>query len=141
MLLAWAVSCDSYELHEDGTANIYMAGFDTFRVEELPAELDLSVLLRLLMPEDQGGELEVYMLGPDTTPLGDLKFTVTPNPPPGHRPGYTVSQIEALNLLFRAEAAGVYSVELYVDHNPSKPLSDEHRRTLFFNVREGLPDA
>jgi hypothetical protein len=127
-------------LHDDGTANIYRAGVDTFRVDALPAELDISIVLRLLMPEDRGGSVEVYMLGPDTRPLGNLDFAIMPSPGSGHRPGYMVSQIEALHLLFLAETEGVYSVELYVDHDPRHPLSDEHRRTLFFNVRAGLPD-
>jgi hypothetical protein len=140
VLLAWAVSCDSYELRDDGTANIYAAGFDTFRVESLPAELDLSVLLRFLLIEDEASELEVYVLGPDTTPLGNLAFAIKADPGPEHRPGYLVSQIEALNLTFLAEREGVHSVELYADHDPDRPTAEEHRRSIFFNVRRGLPE-
>ena len=141
MLLVWAVSCDSHEERDDGTANIYGAGFDTFRVDALPAELDLEVLLRLMLPENEPGLLEVYVLGPGTQPLGDLQFTVDPDPGPMHRPGFMVSQTEVLSLVFIAETEGVYSVELYVDHDPKRPHSPEHRHTLFFYVREGLPEA
>ena len=141
MLLAWAVSCESYELHDDGTANICAAGFDTFRVESLPAELPLTILVRILLSEDEESELEVHVLGPSTVPLGSLAYPVVAEPGPNHRPGYIVSQIEALELAIPAETSGVYSVELFADHDPHDPASPEHRCSLFFNVREGLPDA
>jgi hypothetical protein len=139
VLLSWAVSCASYELLDDGTANIYNAGFDTYRVESLPVPLELTILTRLLMLEDEEAEIEVHVLGPDTAPLGSLTHPITADPGPNHRPGYSVSQIEVLELAFLARTTGVYSVELYVDHNPDQPQAYEHRRSLFFNVREGLP--
>lgn len=138
MLLAWAVSCDSYELHEDGTADIFGAGFDTFRVESLPAELELTILARLLLMEDEQGEIELQVLGPDMSVLGTLVSEVDADPGPNHRPGYIVSQTEALSVAFLAETEGVYSVELYVDGG-RKSLSPERRTSFFFNVREGLP--
>jgi hypothetical protein len=141
LLLVWAVSCDSYETRLDGTVDIYGAGFDTFRVDELPAELDLEVVLRLMLSEDEKGLLEAYVLGPDTAPLGDLQFTVEAEPGPSHRQGFMVSQTEVLHLTFLAETEGVYSVELYVDHDPKHPRSPEHRHTFLFYVREGLPEG
>ena len=140
MLLAWAVSCDSYELHDDGTADIFAAGFDTFRVDALPAELDLAVLLRSCCSRTKKANWRSTVLGPDTTPLGNLAFTITADPGPDHRPGYTVSQIEALKLVFLAETEGIYSVELYVGHSAGNATSEERRRSIFFNVREGLPE-
>lgn len=133
------MSCASYELLDDGTANIYNAGFDTFRVESLPVPLELTILTRLLLLEDEESEIEVHVLGPDTAALGSLTHPIAAEPGPNHRPGYSVSQIEVLELAFLARTTGVYSVELYVDHDPHRPRSDEHRRSLFFNVREGLP--
>jgi hypothetical protein len=141
VLLVWAVSCDAYEPREDGTVDIYGAGFDTYRVDELPAELDLDVLLRLLLSEDEEGRLEAYILGPDTVSLGDLQFPVEPDPGPMHRQGFMVSQTEVLRLRFLAETEGVYSLELYVDHDPNRPRSSEHRHTFFFHVREGPPEG
>lgn len=125
---------------DDGTANIFAAGFDTFRVETLPVPLDLTLLLRLVLMEDEESELELHILGPDTAPLGSLAHPVAADPGPLHRPGYAVSQIEVLEVSFLAVTTGVYSVELYVDHDATRPRSDEHRRSLYFNVREGLPD-
>lgn len=80
MLLAWAVSCASYELLDDGTANIFAAGFDTFRVETLPVPLDLTLLVRLLLMEDEESELELHVLGPNTAPLGSLAHPVQADP-------------------------------------------------------------
>jgi hypothetical protein len=137
VLLAWAVSCDSYELHEDGTADIFGAGFDTFRVESLPAELELTILARLMLMEDEQGEIELQVLGPNMSVLGSLVSEVDADPGPNHRPGYIVSQTEALDVAFLAETEGVYSVELYVDGDRTR-LSPERRTSFFFNVREGL---
>jgi len=106
VLLAWAVSCDSYELREDGTADIFAAGFDTFRVESLPVQLELNILVRLLLAEDERGEIELHVLGPDTTPLGTLTHEIEAEPGPRHRPGYLVSQTEALEPRFCREVGG-----------------------------------
>jgi hypothetical protein len=141
VLLAWAVSCDSYELHEDGTADIFGAGFDTFRVDGLPAGLELIILVRLLMMEDETSDLELHILGPETTSLFSDTFEIEAEPGPNHRLGYTVSQTEALEIEFVAEREGPYSAEIYVDGHRGDPMSEERRRTIFFNVREGLPET
>jgi hypothetical protein len=135
VLLAWAVSCASYELRGDGTADIYGAGFDTFYVEEVPAVLELTVLVRLLLHEDEESGSELQMLGADTTPLGTLTFDIDPDPGPNHRPGYLVSQIEVLRASFRADSVGVYSVELFTSDERGDRVSEERRRSIFFNVR------
>jgi hypothetical protein len=138
VLLAWAVPCDSYELHDDGTVDIFGAGFDTFRVDELPADLELTIVVRVLLMEDEHSEIELQMVGPDTTSLGTLIHPIDADPGPNHRPGYTVNQTEVLEVGFHADGEGVYSVEIYTGgaHRPS----DERRRSLFFNVREGVPE-
>lgn len=83
MLLAWAVSCDSYELHDDGTAHIYSAGIDTFRVESLPDILSVSVLVKVLMQEGEQDRLEFHLLGPETKPLVDpVMFGLVGTPTP-----------------------------------------------------------
>lgn len=137
MLLAWAVSCESYELREDGTADIFGAGFDTFRVESLPVELEVSILVRLFLTEDERGQIELHVLGPDTKPLGMLSHEVVAAPGRNHRSGFLVSQTEALETRFPAETVGVYSVEIYTDR---AAVSEDRRRSIFFNVREGLPE-
>jgi Family of unknown function (DUF6941) len=140
VLIAWAVSCDSYDLRDDGTANIYAAGFDTFRVESLPAELELTILVRLLLEEDEEGELEVDILGPNTAVLGMLSHAMNAEPGPNHQPGYIVSQIEVLELRFISESEGTYSVELFTERAHLDPTNELRRRSIFFNVRLGLPD-
>ena len=140
MLLVWAVSCDSYELHEDGTADIFGAGFDTFRVESLPIELEIQILLRLILLEDERDEIDVLVLGPGLALLHEGTFEIEATPGTNHRPGYDVNQIEPLRLAFIAETEGVHSVEIYAGGKRDETLSDERRRTLFFNVREGLPE-
>ena len=99
MLLSWAVSCDSYELHDDGTANIYQAGIDTFTVESLPLDLPVSVALKVLLQEGEEAELEFHVLGPETTPLAEpITFPLVGTPGPHHRPGYVVSAVGGAGL-------------------------------------------
>lgn len=141
MLLAWAVSCDSYELRDDGTADIFGAGTDTFYVDQLPTEIDLTILVRLLLLEDEQSELELHILGPQTNPLRSFTWPVESDPGPNHRPGYIVSQIEALEIVgIPVETEGPYSVEIYADARPDR-LTDEHRRSIHFYVREGMPTS
>jgi hypothetical protein len=135
------VSCDSYELHEDETADIYRAGFDTYYVESLPAGCELTILVRLWLEEGETGELELQLLGPGTTPLGSKTFRVEADPGTNHRPGYLVSQIEALNVGFLAETEGIYSAEIETAAEKRRdPTSPKRRRSIFLNVREGLPE-
>jgi hypothetical protein len=139
VLLAWAVSCESYELREDGTADIFAAGFDTLYVDGLPAKLGVTILVRLLLQEGEKGEIEVQVLGPDTVSLGTLIHEIEAEPSPNHRPGYLVSQTEGLEIVFPAETEGVYSIELYTD-KPHDAVSEERRRSIFLNIRDGLPE-
>lgn len=140
MLLAWVVPCESYELREDGTADIFAAGFDTFYADGLPARLEFTLVVRLLLMENEQNEIEVHLLGPDTTLLGTLTHKVEAKPGPNHRPGYLVNQSEALEVSFVAEQEGVYSVELYTDTGDREAVSEERRRSIFFSVRDGLPE-
>lgn len=143
MLLVWAVSCEAYELHEDGTADIFGAGFDTFYVESLPARLELTILARVLMAEDERANLDLHILGPNPTALGiaSVTYELDPDPGPNHRPGYLVAQTEVLKVeRFRAEMEGPYVAEIYVDPPRGDPTSAERRRSLFFSVRLGSPE-
>ena len=139
MLLVWAVPCERYTLHEDGTADLFSAGFDTFRVERLPAELDLTIVARLLLMEDEETALLVHVLGPSTTPLGELQHSIEARPGPTHREGHMVGQTEVLDIRrIPAATEGVYSVELYVE-GAREAISVERHISLYFNVRAGLP--
>ena len=146
MLLAWALSCDSYELHDDATADIYLAGFDTFFIEELPAEVDFLILARLLLMEDETDEIQLEILGPPTPEggpvgLGSFTYEIKPRPGINHRPGSMVGQIEAFVIPeVPVGAEGIYSVELYVGSEHREP-TEERRRSIFFNVYEGLPEG
>jgi hypothetical protein len=135
VLLAWAVSCDSYELRENTTADIFGAGIDTFYVDDLPSDLDVTILVRLLLTEGERTALQLQMLAPDTVPLGTLTFDVDAEPGPNHREGFIVSQIEVLRAGFRAETEGVYSAEIFAMDGRGDPTSEERRRSIFFNVR------
>jgi hypothetical protein len=140
VLLDWVVLCDSYESHEDGTGDILGAGFDTFRVESLPADIDLTLALRFLLLEDEQASISIYVLGPGTETMEVLKYEIEADPQPGHRAGYQVSQIEVLEIGFFAESEGVYSVEIYVDGERGDPTSYNRCRSIFFSVVLGLPD-
>jgi hypothetical protein len=139
VLLAWAVSCESYELHEDGTVDIFGAGFDTFYVDGLPAKLELMVLVRLLLQEDEKTEIELQVLGPEPlSSLASIVYPIEAEPGQNHRPGYLVAQTEGLEVSFLAETEGPYSLEIYADKGPN--VTEERRRSIFFNVRDGLPE-
>jgi hypothetical protein len=116
------------------------AGIDTLYVDRLPAQIEVTLLARLWLLEDETGHIELQVFGPDTTPLGTLPFEIHPEPGPNHRPGYLVTQTEALELGFLAETDGTYSVEVYADRGRGDAVSEERRRSLFFNVRVAESD-
>jgi hypothetical protein len=128
-------------LREDGTADIFGAGFDTFRVEYLPADVDLLIVARFLLMEDEETSIDLHVLGPGTEPLYASSYDIEAMPGPNHRPGYTVSQIEVVEVIaVPAETEGIYSVEAYPDSVRGDPTSDQRRHSIFFSVREGLPE-
>jgi hypothetical protein len=135
VLLAWAVSCDSYELHDDGTADIFLAGFDTVRVASLPLTLEISVLIKALMQEREQAELEFHLLGPDTKPIRDpVPFSLVATPTLNHRPGYTVSVVEAIDFAIPISSTGIHSIEIWTENAYRDPLSEERRRSIHVNV-------
>ena len=111
MLLAWVLSCDSHEQRDDGTTDIYGEGIDTVYVDRFPATVEITLLARVWLMEDETSEIELQVFGPDTTPLGTLRHGVEPDPEPNHRPGYLVTQTEELEVGFPAEAEGTYSID------------------------------
>ena len=140
MEIAWAVSCDSLEWRDDGTVDLSGAGFDTIYVDELPADLEVIVVVRLFLEEGEHGNIEVEARAPDTTVLGSATFTMVADPGPTHQPGYRVSQIEAITIAdIPADSPGIYSIELYLE-GEREALPLHRRRSIQFNVVEGLPE-
>jgi hypothetical protein len=137
--LVWAVPCDSYELHDDGTAHIFSAGFDAFQVEALPADLELKVILGLLLEEGEEAELEVHVIGPHMTGVRSLMHPITAEPGPLHRPGNFVSQVEAIEIEYSAEAPGEYVLLIYDKPVTDDLVSSQSNFSFFFSVVEGLP--
>jgi hypothetical protein len=136
----WAVSCDSYELRDDGTADVYEAGFDTYYVESVPAECELRILVRLILEEGETGEIELELLAPLTVPLGSKTYPIEADPGTNHRAGYLVNQIEALEVGFPAETEGIYVAEIRTNPGRGDSASEKWRRSVFLYVREGTPD-
>jgi hypothetical protein len=140
VLLAWAVSCDSYELHDDGTADIRQAGIDTFHVGWVPLQLPVSVMVKVLLMEAEEAELEFHALGPNTEPLAEtIRFPFVGTPGPTHRSGYVVSVVEALDFVLPVSEYGTHSIEISTDRAHADPTNPEHRRSIFLNVfRAGI---
>ena len=138
MLLAWAVSCNSYQLHDDGTANISQAGIDTFTVDSLPLDLPVPVLVKVLLQEDEEAELEFHLIGPELTPLAvPIMFPLVGTSGPNHRPGYAVSVVEALDFVLPVTSPGTHSVEIWTERAYKDPTNPERRRSIFLNVFRG----
>ena len=131
MRLVWAVPCDSCDLHEDGTASIYGAGFDAFAVESFPAVVPFTVVLGLLLEEDEKTEIEMTVIGPVMSGVQSLSHPVSADPRPSHVPGNFVSQIELIDAECQADRPGGYSIEVY----GSDPAGTGY--SFFFSVFEG----
>jgi hypothetical protein len=135
--IQWAVSCESFDARDDGTADIATAGFDSFYVEAFPAPIEFPIVMRLFMEEGERGELDVHLLGTNPTERKSLRYPIEAEPGPYHRPGYLISQIESLDVKFPADAEGIYSVEIYTG---GEAVTDDYRRSFFIYVRPGPPE-
>jgi hypothetical protein len=124
-------------------ADISGAGFDTFQVESLPAELDLAVVVHLLMYEKEEADLLVSLVGPGGENRLQVSHRFTGTPGRLHRAGSVVRLTEALQFPpYPVVEEGPYAIELEAGSHSTDPLVlDQQRRTLFFNVREGLPEG
>lgn len=140
MQIDWAVSCDSYELRDDATADIYEAGHDTYYVGSVPAECDLTILVRLILEEGETGEIELELVAPLTVPLGSKTYPIQAVPGTNHRAGYLVTQIEALEVRFPVETEGIYVAEIRTQPRRGDPASPKWHRSVFLYVREGTVD-
>jgi hypothetical protein len=127
----WAVSCRSYDLHDDGTAEIEGAGVDTFWVETLPAELQLNVLLKLGLLEGEESELKIDLRGSGMTLLGTLDRSIRAQPQSGHQAGHEVVSLRPTLFRILAESEGIHSVEIYTDNR--------FQDAMYFGVRLGSP--
>jgi hypothetical protein len=140
VLLVWAVLCDSFELRDDGKADIFGAGLDTFQVESLPAELDLRIVFHLLLYEDEDAELDLTLIGPTMSNVQPVTYRLAAQPGPLHRPGSAVSQTEGIEVPYEVRTEGPHSIELYAAPHGSDS-APQQSRNLFFQVVEGLPEG
>jgi hypothetical protein len=131
--LVWAVSCRSYELREDRTADIEGAGVNQVWVDAVPAEVSLPLLLRLgFLENEPEAELRIELLGPEMSSFGELTTPISASPGLNHRPGDEVPIIYPVELLFDADREGNHSAEIYCDLR--------HETSVFFVVRAGAPE-
>ena len=131
MRLLWVVSCRGYELRDDDTVDIEGAGVNTFWVDSLPADLEVHVVMRLALLENEEGIVEAHFLGPRMTNRQSADVPIEAAPLLGHLDGFEVHMTQPLTFRFEAEEEGTHSVELY--------LPDGRRESLFWVVRIGYP--
>jgi hypothetical protein len=132
--LIWAVTCRSYELHEDETVDVEGDGVDEIWVPALGTEVELPVLLRFGLQEGEEALLRIELLAPEPLHmLRELETTIFGKPRPGHREGYEVPLVVPIALRFEPESEGIYSAEVFTDRR--------RETSLFFSVRVGeAPD-
>jgi hypothetical protein len=136
--LDWAVACRYAEVRS-GSATIVGAGFDTFWTEAFPYAIQFFIALRVAAPAEEFGpetdhELRIDLLGPDMAQLDTLKVGFQGGGPgPLHEPGWELTSMIPALVRFTVQAAGTYSLELYLD--------DEHKKTIPVLVREGGPPS
>ncbi len=133
MRLIWAVSCRSYDPQPDGTVDIEGAAIDELWTAELPAVVEVTVLVRVGMVENEEADLQVELLAHDGSLVDALDLTMHGVPGPFDRPGYEVKKIQPVYCRFDAESEGIYSTEIFMD--------GKREHSLFFSVREGLPPS
>jgi hypothetical protein len=137
VFIAWAVSCESYEINADLTAEISQAGLDTFYVDALPAKVDITLLVRVSLMEEEQGEIDLLVMAaePPTAQIAYVTVPIDPEFGPNYRPGYLATHVEVLELTaLPVETEGIYSVEIY-DAKAQAATAPDKRATHFFSVR------
>jgi hypothetical protein len=129
----WAVPCRYAEASTDGTATIVGAGIDSFWPGEVPSDIGLFLMIRIVGPQDEFEEehrLEVRLVTPesDEQQILEARFQA----PPGTRnplavPGMETGMLVPAGIAFRAEDYGFHTLELYLD--------DQRVRSIPVNVR------
>jgi hypothetical protein len=123
MRIDWAIPCRYCEVR-DGELTMVGGGAGDFTVAGLPSEIGVWIALKIAAPEDMLGPENPHrfgsrVLGPDMqeapgTQL-DLEFEMAPAPTPGWEGEEIVSSYH----VFRAEAEGIYTIDMSVDDRHS----------------------
>lgn len=130
MRVVWVVSCRSYELREDRTADIEGAGVNRVWVDRVPSEIAVPLLLRLgFLENEPAAQLRIELLGPEMSSFDELGTMVHAEPGPDHRPGDEVPIIYPVEIRFVADRTGSYSVEVFSE--------SRHEDSVFFVVATG----
>lgn len=131
--LDWAVPARYAEASVDGTATIIGGGIDSFWPPDVPADVGLFVMLRIVGPPDEFGEehrLEIRVVDPKREEQQILEAGF--QSPPGAENPLAIPGMEGATLIpagvaFRAEDYGFYTLEIYLD--------GQRQRSIPLNVR------
>lgn len=135
MNIDWIIPCRYAEVH-DNLATIIGAGIDTWWLPELPAPVQVGVVVRLLASADELGPdvdhtVRNIMRGPDGATLSDLEETFKADAEQA-REEWLNGLVVVTIVMFEATEEGTYTFEHIVDgSSKSVPL----------HVVHGLPGA
>jgi len=109
--LDWAVPC-RYAEAVDGTATIIGGGIDSFWPPEVPTDLGVFLMIRIVGPQDEFEEehqLEIRLVAPDSAEQQILQANF--QAPPGARnplavPGMESAMLVPAGVAFRARSTG-----------------------------------
>lgn len=127
MNIAWVIPCRYAEVH-DNLATIIGAGIDTFWPGELPGQLEVTVVVRLLATADELGPGHEHTMrnvvrGPDGEPLGlprEATFQAGTAAEVSSAHEDWLNGIELVTMAaFEASEQGTYTFELTVDDSTS----------------------
>jgi hypothetical protein len=134
--LDWALLADSAQVR-DGLVFILGGGIDTIVAPQLPAQMNASVVVRLLLHRTEAERahvVELRILDEDGGQLAQLQGQVVTQVPLTHPPAWDIPLTAVFGLHGLAvPRAGLYSAEVLAD--------GAHMRTLNFQVKVATPPA
>jgi hypothetical protein len=112
-----AAACREIDVLERGVANIVEAGLNTVVVDDLPLEVAFTVAAMIAAPQEEIGEtfdISVELYRPGNPPLiQTLELPVeVEEPDADHHPTHRVTDFCSVDVVFQAEAEGIYEVNL-----------------------------
>jgi hypothetical protein len=125
--IAWVIPCRYAEVH-DNLATIVGAGIDTFWPGQLPSEVRVTVVVRLLATADELGPGHEHTMrnvvrGPDGETVGlprEAKFQAGTAEEVSSAREHWLNGIELVTMAaFEASEQGTYTFELTVDDSTS----------------------
>lgn len=135
MNIDWVIVCRYAEVH-DNLGTIVGAGIDTFWVEELPAQIQVGLAVRLLAMHDEiGPGMKHSIANRVRDPQGDVigegsgELEVTGE---SARPEWLAGIMLPTAVAFEAAAEGTYTLEFNID---------EASNSLPIHVVHGRPDS